>query len=528
MKKTKLLIPTLATIGSLTAVAPTLTACNKKTVHIVEPTDAEKQKTPDAGELKATYTFTFNDEIKDSELTVTLKNVSEANEDAIQISSLSCTDKKCTIVVEWKDIPFDTTTCSFTFGFVSTKGWTQDITKCSIKYTLPSTKFTIKFANTTLEDQTVKYGNYATQPATPTKQGSVFAGWYQDAALEKGFNFETTRIFADTTIYAKWVKTGYEVDSNEWNAAFASIADTRKELNFWTDGTIVQTYTNKSSGEVKVETTNKIIFKEDKHCAHTDSVTKSKTGEITDEREHGVAGEYFNNFFFTAEQELGSRVKSYSWDVQFYSKVTDLFYTIYNAANGNHQYYTYKDGTYTYKDGSITSEIQFNENKQVQSLKYKAPSSTSYDDIVTEFDLTFNYGKKDFTLPEGWDENKATAERTWNSGSASTQFAKGTRTTGVTVAIDSVSGDQIGAKSITFRAGGTTVSTFRDNEIAMCITRADETDPEWCVFKTSQWSNKRWNIPLLEEKPLAEGDKVTFLVRYYYSYTTVEAELLSE
>lgn len=53
--------------------------------------------------------------------------------------------------------------------------------------------------------QTVVEGGYAVQPASPTKEDYVFNGWYADAELTEIFNFSTTAITADTTIYAKWI-----------------------------------------------------------------------------------------------------------------------------------------------------------------------------------------------------------------------------------------------------------------------------------------------------------------------------------
>lgn len=52
--------------------------------------------------------------------------------------------------------------------------------------------------------QTVTTGNLATRPADPTREGYVFGGWYKDSALTQVWDFDTERIYDNTTIYAKW------------------------------------------------------------------------------------------------------------------------------------------------------------------------------------------------------------------------------------------------------------------------------------------------------------------------------------
>ena len=46
-----------------------------------------------------------------------------------------------------------------------------------------------------------------TKPATdPTKDGYIFAGWYADNAYATVFDFDSTTVSEDTTIYALWSK----------------------------------------------------------------------------------------------------------------------------------------------------------------------------------------------------------------------------------------------------------------------------------------------------------------------------------
>jgi uncharacterized repeat protein (TIGR02543 family) len=53
--------------------------------------------------------------------------------------------------------------------------------------------------------QTIKQGAQAIEPATPTRTGYVFVGWYKDSSLANLRNFLADKIVANTTLYAKWV-----------------------------------------------------------------------------------------------------------------------------------------------------------------------------------------------------------------------------------------------------------------------------------------------------------------------------------
>ncbi len=56
-----------------------------------------------------------------------------------------------------------------------------------------------------IETQAVKEGELAVRPANPTKEGYTFDGWYTDKYLTERFNFGTTKINADTKLYASWL-----------------------------------------------------------------------------------------------------------------------------------------------------------------------------------------------------------------------------------------------------------------------------------------------------------------------------------
>lgn len=58
-----------------------------------------------------------------------------------------------------------------------------------------------------VDAQQVAYGGYATQPATPTRDGYTFVGWTTDAAGTTPYGFGMP-VTGDITLYAKWDDAG--------------------------------------------------------------------------------------------------------------------------------------------------------------------------------------------------------------------------------------------------------------------------------------------------------------------------------
>lgn len=81
------------------------------------------------------------------------------------------------------------------------------------KWTAHTYTVTFVLDGGTLEQntQTINHGEKAQQPQTPTKEGYTFAGWYTNETKDVMFNFETTTITSETSIYAKWTIKTYEV-----------------------------------------------------------------------------------------------------------------------------------------------------------------------------------------------------------------------------------------------------------------------------------------------------------------------------
>ncbi|MEH7609773.1 InlB B-repeat-containing protein [Gottfriedia acidiceleris] len=68
-------------------------------------------------------------------------------------------------------------------------------------------KYTVKFNSVggTISTRTVNYNSTISQPASPTRKGYTFLGWYKDASGKVAWNFAKDKVTTNTTIYAKWV-----------------------------------------------------------------------------------------------------------------------------------------------------------------------------------------------------------------------------------------------------------------------------------------------------------------------------------
>ncbi|MGN1278111.1 MAG: InlB B-repeat-containing protein [Candidatus Onthovivens sp.] len=64
-------------------------------------------------------------------------------------------------------------------------------------------KYTVHFANTSMEDVQIEAGKTLSKPADPSKANSLFVGWYFDATFNQEVSFPLT-INAETTIYAQF------------------------------------------------------------------------------------------------------------------------------------------------------------------------------------------------------------------------------------------------------------------------------------------------------------------------------------
>lgn len=68
-------------------------------------------------------------------------------------------------------------------------------------------KYTISFdtlGGSAVDDVSVEHGSKLTAPASPSRSGYTFSGWYVDPELKTPFDFDQREIIADLTLYAKW------------------------------------------------------------------------------------------------------------------------------------------------------------------------------------------------------------------------------------------------------------------------------------------------------------------------------------
>ena len=75
---------------------------------------------------------------------------------------------------------------------------------CQIS-TTSNAEYTVSFdtaGGSDIESQTVLAGDYAEEPSEPAKADAVFVGWVN--SKNQAFDFETTKIYKNTTVYAKW------------------------------------------------------------------------------------------------------------------------------------------------------------------------------------------------------------------------------------------------------------------------------------------------------------------------------------
>ena len=120
-------------------------------------------------------------------------------------------------VIDENDLPADPTLTGHTFA-----GWytNQELTQSfNVKYDevicdelefnlyakFRLSKYQVTFdtdGGSTISSQRVEYGKSATKPQDPTKDGFIFAGWYNDGLTEE-YDFAAP-ITGVTTIYAKW------------------------------------------------------------------------------------------------------------------------------------------------------------------------------------------------------------------------------------------------------------------------------------------------------------------------------------
>lgn len=82
------------------------------------------------------------------------------------------------------------------------------------------------------DDVTVDGGKKLEAPADPVREGYVFLGWYQDAAMTVKWDFEKNKVQSDTTLYALWDRdTGDSVSEPGSDKDFSTLKTAGSQEN---------------------------------------------------------------------------------------------------------------------------------------------------------------------------------------------------------------------------------------------------------------------------------------------------------
>ena len=109
-----------------------------------------------------------------------------------------------------------------------------------------TTSYTVKFetnGGSAIADKTVDKGDKITKPASPTKEGYTFAGWYSDKELTQEYDFGKD-VTGNITLYAKWIEnenvpTPSPSTEPGWQNPFSDI-----NSNDWFYSDVEYVYTN--------------------------------------------------------------------------------------------------------------------------------------------------------------------------------------------------------------------------------------------------------------------------------------------
>ncbi|WPK13591.1 InlB B-repeat-containing protein [Lysinibacillus louembei] len=114
---------------------------------------------------------------------------------------------------------------------------TDVVTEDMILYAKWSTNpYTVTFntnGGTTINTETVQYGDQIQQPTDPTKVGHTFVGWYKDSGLNIEWDFATDVVTEPTILYAKWQANSYTIafDTNGGTAITTETVNYGNKMN---------------------------------------------------------------------------------------------------------------------------------------------------------------------------------------------------------------------------------------------------------------------------------------------------------
>ena len=208
------------------------------TVPSVQPSpSAESVKTPVAipngGIFTSTQMITLTCETSGATIYYTTDGTAPTTNSTVYISPFMIFDTTTIKAIAVKENMADSAvmTASFTKYISSGTG---------------TTSYTVKFetnGGSAIADKTVDKGDKITKPASPTKEGYTFAGWYSDKELTQEYDFGKD-VTGNITLYAKWIEnenvpTPSPSTEPGWQNPFSDI-----NSNDWFYSDVEYVYTN--------------------------------------------------------------------------------------------------------------------------------------------------------------------------------------------------------------------------------------------------------------------------------------------
>jgi uncharacterized repeat protein (TIGR02543 family) len=120
-----------------------------------------------------------------------------------ELTAVSLNGKGTIRAVGYASAPYGGTIQSAGFGGKDALLVEYGTSLCDVDY--------IENGGSNVQDLTVGYDESLTEPVTPTKLGHTFLGWFRDSDFATQWNFETDQVTVNTTLYAKWTPSTYQV-----------------------------------------------------------------------------------------------------------------------------------------------------------------------------------------------------------------------------------------------------------------------------------------------------------------------------
>ena len=308
------------------------------------------------------------------------------------------------------------------------------LTSEAVCYVSPSFEVTFDTnGGTNVSKQKVDNGGKVEEPATPTKTGYTFAGWYKDSELETAWDFDTDTVTEPTTLYAKWTAN----------------TNTPYVVNHW-----VQTLDAAINGNAEKNETNYTLNEDENLTGTTDATFKANTKEIDgfkspDKENITIAadGSTVHNYYYTRNKyniviNTDEGVEELSGDGQYYyEQAVEISATLksgykWNEWLANETGYGSANISYSFNmpatalvlSPKTTSKAEVSINTDVQSYTYDK-SAKAFE--IRETDLTgftvsyeqngiavtpINAGFYDVILSRAEDENYKEYSKTLANG----------------------------------------------------------------------------------------------------------------